>query len=264
MSAGRGLLADAWRRLASQPRRRRRAGACSARCVVASLVGPALAVQHRPGRLDARALASPPSLGERTGSAPTARPRPVRRASAAGASRCWSGWSPRGEPGDRRGLGRDGGLRGGRVDDFMMRFVDVLYALPYIFLVILLMVFFSRSLFMLFVALGAVQWLTMARIVRGQVLSLQAARPSSRPRVALGRPRAHHLPAHRAQHARPGDRLRHAHRAAGDPARERSCRSSASACRSRPTSLGHAGRRGRRRNGDRAVALLVSRGWCSR
>jgi oligopeptide transport system permease protein len=55
----------------------------------------------------------------------------------------------------------------------MMRIVDVLYALPYIFLVILLLVFFSKSLLMLFVALGLVQWLTMARIVRGQVLSLK-------------------------------------------------------------------------------------------
>ncbi len=65
------------------------------------------------------------------------------------------------------------GYAGGRVDDFMMRVVDVLYALPYIFLVILLLVLFSKSLIMLFVALGLVQWLTMARIVRGQVLSLK-------------------------------------------------------------------------------------------
>jgi len=65
------------------------------------------------------------------------------------------------------------GYRGGRLDDFMMRVVDILYSLPYIFLVILLLVFFSRSLVMLFVALGLVQWLTMARIVRGQVLSLK-------------------------------------------------------------------------------------------
>ena len=65
------------------------------------------------------------------------------------------------------------GYRGGKVDDFMMRIVDILYSLPYIFLVILLLVFFSRSLIMLFVALGLVQWLTMARIVRGQVLSLK-------------------------------------------------------------------------------------------
>jgi oligopeptide transport system permease protein len=65
------------------------------------------------------------------------------------------------------------GYRGGKLDEFMMRVVDVLYSLPYIFLVILLLVFFSRSLVMLFVALGLVQWLTMARIVRGQVLSLK-------------------------------------------------------------------------------------------
>ena len=62
---------------------------------------------------------------------------------------------------------------GGRVDEAMMRGVDVLYSLPYIFLVILLLTVFSKSLLMLFVALGAVQWLTMARIVRGQVLSLK-------------------------------------------------------------------------------------------
>ena len=66
------------------------------------------------------------------------------------------------------------GYRGGRLDEFMMRVVDILYSLPYIFLVILLLVFFSRSLVMLFVALGLVQWLTMARIVRGQVLSLKS------------------------------------------------------------------------------------------
>ena len=71
------------------------------------------------------------------------------------------------------GYGAVAGYRGGRTDEVMMRAVDVLYSLPYIFLVILLLVFFSRSILMLFVALGLVQWLTMARIVRGQVLSLK-------------------------------------------------------------------------------------------
>jgi oligopeptide transport system permease protein len=65
------------------------------------------------------------------------------------------------------------GYAGGRTDDAMMRVVDVLDALPYLFLVILLLVFFSKSLLMLFVALGLVQWLTMARIVRSQVRSLR-------------------------------------------------------------------------------------------
>lgn len=66
------------------------------------------------------------------------------------------------------------GFCGGRTDRLMMAGVDVLYALPFMFLVILLMTVFGRSLLLLFAALGAVQWLTTARIVRGQVLSLMA------------------------------------------------------------------------------------------
>jgi oligopeptide transport system permease protein len=65
------------------------------------------------------------------------------------------------------------GFIGGRVDELMMRFVDVLYSLPYIFLVIILMVVFHRNFFLLFIAIGAVEWLTMARIVRGQTLSIK-------------------------------------------------------------------------------------------
>ena len=65
------------------------------------------------------------------------------------------------------------GLLGGKVDALMMRIVDILYALPFTVFVILLMVFFGRSFILLFVAIGAVEWLTMARIVRGQVLSLK-------------------------------------------------------------------------------------------
>jgi oligopeptide transport system permease protein len=55
----------------------------------------------------------------------------------------------------------------------MMRIVDVLYALPFIFFVIILMVVFGRNLILIFVAIGAVEWLTMARIVRGQTISLR-------------------------------------------------------------------------------------------
>ena len=65
------------------------------------------------------------------------------------------------------------GYRGGLTDRVMMSGVDVLYAIPFMFLVILLMVSFGRNLLLLFVALGAVQWLTMSRIVRAQVLSLK-------------------------------------------------------------------------------------------
>ena len=65
------------------------------------------------------------------------------------------------------------GYLGGRVDELMMRIVEVLYSLPFIFFVILLMVAFGRNFILMFVAIGAVEWLTMARIVRGQTLSLK-------------------------------------------------------------------------------------------
>ena len=65
------------------------------------------------------------------------------------------------------------GYVGGRVDAVMMRLVDALYALPFIFLVILLMVTFGGNFLLIFVAIGAVNWLDMARIVRGQTLALK-------------------------------------------------------------------------------------------
>ena len=65
------------------------------------------------------------------------------------------------------------GYAGGKVDAVMMRIVDALYALPFIFLVILLMVAFERNFLLIFVAIGAINWLDMARIVRGQTLSLK-------------------------------------------------------------------------------------------
>jgi len=65
------------------------------------------------------------------------------------------------------------GYVGGRVDMVMMRLVDIMYALPFMIFIILLMVVFGRSLLLLFLAIGAVEWLTMARIVRGQVQSLK-------------------------------------------------------------------------------------------
>jgi ABC-type dipeptide/oligopeptide/nickel transport system permease subunit len=70
----------------------------------------------------------------------------------------------------------------------MMRVVDVLYGLPYMFLVIILMVLFGRNIFNLFIALGAVEWLTMARIVRGQVLSLREREFVQAARATGGRP----------------------------------------------------------------------------
>jgi len=65
------------------------------------------------------------------------------------------------------------GFFGGRIDNIMMRFVDGIYAMPFMFFVIVLMVVFGRNIFLIFVAIGAVNWLDMARIVRGQTLSLK-------------------------------------------------------------------------------------------
>ncbi|MEM8953609.1 MAG: ABC transporter permease [Verrucomicrobiota bacterium] len=65
------------------------------------------------------------------------------------------------------------GFVGGRTDAAMMRLVDILYALPFMIIVIILTTFFGNKLWLLFVCIGAVEWLTMARIVRGQVLSLK-------------------------------------------------------------------------------------------
>lgn len=83
------------------------------------------------------------------------------------------------------------GYAGGRLDAWMMRTVDVLYALPFMFFVILLMVLLGRHWLLMFVAVGAVNWLDMARIVRGQTLSLkqrefvQAARLAGLPPAAI-------------------------------------------------------------------------------
>ena len=65
------------------------------------------------------------------------------------------------------------GYFGGKLDIFMMRVVEILYAMPYLIFVILLMVVFGRNIYFLFIAIGAVEWLTMARIIRGQVLSIK-------------------------------------------------------------------------------------------
>jgi oligopeptide transport system permease protein len=65
------------------------------------------------------------------------------------------------------------GYAGGKVDSAMMRLVDIMYALPFMIFIVLLMVVFGRNLLLLFLAIGAVEWLTMARIVRGQIQNLK-------------------------------------------------------------------------------------------
>ncbi len=69
--------------------------------------------------------------------------------------------------------GAAAGFLGGKVDEVMMRFVDILYSLPFMFFVIIMMVVFGRNIVLVFLAIGAVEWLTMARIVRGQTLSVK-------------------------------------------------------------------------------------------
>jgi oligopeptide transport system permease protein len=70
-------------------------------------------------------------------------------------------------------VGSVAGFFGGRVDQVLMRFVDVLYAVPLMFFIIILMVVFGRNFYLMFFAIGFVEWLTMSRIVRGQTLALR-------------------------------------------------------------------------------------------
>jgi len=87
--------------------------------------------------------------------------------------------------------GATAGYVGGKLDEAMMRIVDVLYSLPFIFFVIVLMVTFGSNIVLIFVAIGAVEWLTMSRIVRGQTLTLknkefvEAARAAGLGRAAI-------------------------------------------------------------------------------
>ncbi|MEL6687913.1 MAG: ABC transporter permease subunit [Pseudomonadota bacterium] len=69
--------------------------------------------------------------------------------------------------------GATSGFIGGHIDNLMMRFVDLLYSLPFVFFVILLVVFFGNNIVLIFIAVGCIQWLDMARIVRGQTLQLK-------------------------------------------------------------------------------------------
>jgi oligopeptide transport system permease protein len=87
------------------------------------------------------------------------------------------------------------GWVGGRVDEAMMRIVDMLFALPFMFVVILLMVMFGRSIILVFLGIGAVEWLTMARVVRGQVMAVKT-RPFVLAAEAAGMPPARRLITH--------------------------------------------------------------------
>ncbi len=186
---GGGLWVDAWRRL-----RRNRAAVVAIvvllTLMIAAIVGPWLST-YAIDKVDwtLGALASPPSFGNGHWFGTDSNGRDLF-------VRVWAG--------TRVSLlvallatavslvigvawGATAGYLGGRADAWMMRFVDVLYALPYMFFVIILTVVFGRSLFLIFLAIGAVGWLTMARIVRGQALALRH-REFVEAAIALGLP----------------------------------------------------------------------------
>jgi oligopeptide transport system permease protein len=187
-----GLWADARRRL-----RGNRAAVASAALVVllvvAALVGPMLspyAIDHVDWTLSP--LASPPSFenGHWFGTDSNGRDLFVRVWSGTQVSLLVALLATAVSVIIGVAWGATAGYLGGRIDGWMMRVVDVLYALPYMFFVIILTVVFGRSLWLIFLAIGAVGWLTMARIVRGQALALRQ-REFVAAAVTLG------LPAHR-------------------------------------------------------------------
>ena len=187
-----GLWADARRRL-----RGNRAAVASAALVVllvvAALLGPVLspyAIDHVDWTLSP--LASPPSFanGHWFGTDSNGRDLFVRVWSGTQVSLLVALLATAVSVVIGVAWGATAGYLGGRIDGWMMRVVDVLYALPYMFFVIILTVVFGRSLWLIFLAIGAVGWLTMARIVRGQALALRN-REFVTAAVALG------LPAHR-------------------------------------------------------------------
>ncbi len=169
----RGLWPDAWRRL-----RRNRAALVSlaviALLAVVSLIGPLLS-PHAFDELDWSALARSPGFdgSHWLGTDRLGRDLLVRTLYGTRISLLIALLATGVSVAIGVTWGAVAGYAGGRLDGLMMRFVDVLYSLPYIFFVIVLTVLFGRSLVLLFIAIGAVGWLTMARIVRGQTLGLR-------------------------------------------------------------------------------------------
>lgn len=188
-----GRRSDAWRRL-----RRNRLAVTSIAVIlllaVASLVGPSLS-PHEYDQLDWTTLASPPTFdgSHWLGTDQLGRDLFVRTLYGARVSLLIALLATAVSVVIGVAWGTTAGYVGGRLDSIMMRVVDVLYSLPYIFFVIVLTVLFGRSPVLLFIAIGAVGWLTMARIVRGQTLSLRrrefieaaVATGASTPRILL-------------------------------------------------------------------------------
>ena len=170
----RGLWSDAWRRLRAN-RAATIAGALILAIAVLALVGPALS-PHPYDRLDWEHAAVPPQLeaAHWLGTDRLGRDLFVRTLHGVRVSLLIGLMATVVSLAIGISWGAIAGYAGGRLDELMMRTVDVLYSLPYIFIVIILATLFDRgNVYVLFVAIGAVGWLTMARIVRGQALALR-------------------------------------------------------------------------------------------
>ncbi|MGQ0834512.1 MAG: ABC transporter permease subunit [Gammaproteobacteria bacterium] len=172
--APRGLWRDAWRRLQTN-----RAALVAAAVIVAiaalALIGPSLS-PHAYDALDWEHRAAPPQLdaGHWLGTDRLGRDLFVRTLYGVRISLVIGLLATVVSLAIGVVWGAVAGYLGGRIDGLMMRVVDVLYSLPYIFIVVILTTVFERgNIYVLFVAIGAVGWLTMARIVRGQTLSLK-------------------------------------------------------------------------------------------
>ena len=163
-------------RLAGQRLRRDRAGQVAASLLlalaVACLLGPALSPWGL-AQVDANAYAAAPSLAHPLGTDSNGRDLLVRTLFGGQISLLVGLLATAVSAVIGVAWGAVAGYSGGRVDALMMRVVDLLFALPFMFLVIVLVVVFGRHFILFFAALGAVEWLTMARIVRGQTLSLR-------------------------------------------------------------------------------------------
>lgn len=171
--AGRPPGADAWRRLRGD-RTAMAAGAVLAAIAAACLFGPFL-YQVAPDAVSWEAIRSPPSLaaGYPFGTDSNGRDILARTLYGGRVSLAVGFVATLVSLVVGVAWGAVAGYAGGRVDAVMMRIVDVLYAMPFMFFVIVLMVFIGQNIVLIFVAIGAVAWLDMARIVRGQTLSIK-------------------------------------------------------------------------------------------
>ncbi|WP_345778166.1 ABC transporter permease [Ruficoccus sp. ZRK36] len=169
--AGRSLGADAWRRLCAN--RMAMGGlAFTVLVTLACIVGPWL-LPHAPETQDLALGASGPSATHWLGTDTLGRDLLARILSGGRVSLMVGAVATTVALVIGVSYGIVSGYAGGRTDRLMMRFVEIIYSMPFTVFVIILMVVFGRHLWLIFVAIGAVEWLTMARIVRGQVLALR-------------------------------------------------------------------------------------------